>query len=62
MYYFKKLFLTKQNYNIIDKELLTIMAYFKKWHIYIKKAVEIIIYIDYKNLLIFIIIKILNKK
>ena len=62
MYYFRKLSPTEQNYNIADKELLAIIAYLKKWHIYIKRVVETIIYTDHKNLLIFIIIKTLNRK
>ena len=60
-YYSRKILLVKQNYNIINKELLAIMAALKKWYIYIKRAVETTVYINYKNLLLFIIIKELNR-
>ena len=51
----------KQNYNIINKELLIIIAALKEWYMYIKGAVKTIIYIDHRNLLSFIIIKELNR-
>ena len=60
-YYFKKISLAEQNYNISDKELLVIVAALKKWYIYIKGVVDIMIYIDYKNFLLFTTIKKFNK-
>ena len=38
------------------------MACFKKWHVYIKRAVKIIIYIDHKNLFTFTTTKTLNRR
>ena len=62
IYYSRKLFLIEQNYNIADKKLLIIVICFKEWHMCIKKAIKITIYTNYKNLLIFTIIKILNQR
>ena len=60
-YYSRKMLSAEQNYDIINKELLTIMAALEEWYIYVKGIVEIIVYIDHRNLLLFIIIKELNK-
>ena len=60
-YYSKKISLAEQNYNIGNKKLLIIIAALKEWYIYIKGAVETTVYINYKNLLSFIIIKELNR-
>ena len=54
--------LAKQNYNIINKELLVIMAALEEWHVYVKGVVEIMVYTDHKNLLLFIIIKEFNRR
>ena len=51
----------EQNYNIINKELLAIITTLKKWYIYIEGAIKITVYINYKNLLIFTIMKEFNK-
>jgi len=61
-YYFRKLLLAEQNYNIHDKKLLAIVAALKAWRIYIEEALELTILTNYKNLLHFIIIKELNKR
>ena len=37
------------------------MTALKKWYIYIKKIIETMVYINYKNLLIFTTIKEFNK-
>ena len=60
-YYSRKILLVEQNYDIINKELLIIVAALKKWYIYIEGVIKIIIYIDYRNLLLFIIIKEFNR-
>ena len=54
--------LTELNYNIYNKELLTIVVLFQIWKVYIEESTEIIIFIDHKNLTIFYIMKELNKR
>jgi hypothetical protein len=61
-YYFRKLLLAKQNYDIHDKKLLAIVAVLKSWRVYTKKALKLIILTDHKNLLHFITTKELNKR
>jgi len=61
-YYFRKLLLAKQNYDIHDKKLLAIVAALKAWRIYIEEALELTILTDHKNLLHFITTKKLNKR
>ena len=49
------------NYKIHDKELLAIVKAFKQWKIYLKESKDPVqIYTDYKNLIYFMTIKILN--
>ena len=61
IFYFRKFIIPKLNYDIHDKELLTIVNNFKVWRVYLEKLKQTIkIYIDYKNLKSFINIKILN--
>ena len=60
-YYSRKMSSAEQNYDIADKELLTIITALEEWYIYIKGAVKTIIYMDHRNLLSFIIIKELNR-
>ena len=62
VYYFRKMLSAEQNYNIINKKLLIIVATLKEWYIYIKGVVKTIVYINHKNLLSFIIIKELNRQ
>ena len=51
------------NYKIHDKELLAIVKVFKQWKSYLKESEDSIqVYIDHKNLIYFIIIKILNQQ
>ena len=50
------------NYNIYDKELFVIVVVFQTWKIYVKGSTNITVFIDYKNLIIFYIIKELNKR
>jgi hypothetical protein len=62
-FYFRKMLLTKLNYDIYDKELLTIVAAFQKWRVYLKKSKhQIKVLTDYKNLIYFITIKALNRR
>jgi len=49
------------NYNIYNKELLNIVAVFKKWRVFLQDIIKLfIIKTDYKNLIGFLIIKELN--
>jgi hypothetical protein len=51
------------NYIIHDKEFITIIEAFKEWkHYLIGTKHKIKVYTDYKNLIIFTIIKELNKR
>ena len=53
----------KLNYNIYNKELLGIVAVFKKQRAFLQKTIELfIVKTDYKNLTRFLTIKELNKK
>ena len=61
-FYLQKLSLTELNYEIYNKELLAIINVFRKWQVYLKRLKYIIqVYIDYKNLVYFIITKQLNR-
>jgi len=49
------------NYDIYNKELLRIVAVFKKWRVFLQGIIELfIIKTDHKNLIGFLIIKELN--
>ena len=61
-YFSRKLTPAEQNYEIHDKELLTIVTALKTWKIYAKGASEFIILTNHKNFLYFIITKKLNRK
>ena len=51
------------NYKIHDKKLLAIVKAFKQWKSYLKRLKDSVqVYTDYKNLMYFIIIKILNQQ
>ena len=53
----------EQNYDIYDKELLAIVDAFKHWQHYLQDARhEVLVIIDHKNLISFIMTKILNKQ
>ena len=61
VYYSKKLTPLELNYNIYNKELLTIVAVLKEWKVFLQGIVELfIIKTDYKNLIGFLITKKLN--
>ena len=57
IYLLNKLSVAKQNYNIENKKPLIIIVLLEIWRVYIKKVAELNIYINYKNLLHFIITK-----
>ncbi len=63
IFYSRKMISAELNYEIYNKELLIIVAAFNKWWVYLKEFKYFIeVYIDYKNLLYFIIIKVLNRR
>jgi hypothetical protein len=58
MFYSRKLIQAELNYDIYDKELLAIVVAFKVWRVYLEGVKHtIIMKIDHKNLIFFIIIK-----
>jgi hypothetical protein len=64
-FFSKNLAFAEYNYEIYDKELLTIMRYFKQWRLelmFTESNVSIKILTDYKNLEYFMFTKQLNKK
>ena len=61
-FYLKKMLLAEQNYDIKNKKLLAIIAFFEKQYIYVEEIIEIEIYIDYYNLEIFIKIKSFSRR
>jgi len=62
-FFSKKHSVTEYNYEIYDKELLTIIRYFKEWRPELK-GIELPIKIltDHRNLEYFITIKLLNRR
>ena len=62
IYFSRKLTSIEQNYDIHDKELLTIITALKQWKTYAKEAFFLTIYTNYKNLITFITIKQLNRR
>ena len=61
-YFSRKFSSIEQNYDIHDKKLLAIIVSLKIWRIYAKRALELTIYTNHKNLIQFIIIKQLNRR
>ncbi len=60
-YYSCKLTVAELNYEIHDKKLLTIVNFFKQWRVYLKESRhQIQVYTNHKNLLYFMIMKVLN--
>jgi hypothetical protein len=60
-YYSKKMTPLELNYNIYNKELLTIIIVLKEWRAFLQGTIELfIIKIDYKNLIGFLTTKELN--
>jgi len=62
VYYFRKLSLAEQNYDIYDKELLAIVVALEAWRVYIEGALGLTILTNHKNLLHFITTKELNRR
>jgi len=61
IYYSRKLILLELNYDIYNKELLSIVAVFKEWRVFLQGIIELfVVKIDYKNLIGFLTIKKLN--
>ncbi len=59
----RKLTDAELNYEIHDKKLLAIVNFFKQWRVYLKESRhQIQVYTDHKNLLYFMIMKILNRR
>ena len=62
-YYNKKIILLELNYNIYNKELLTIVTVLKEWRVFLQGTIELfIVKTDYKNLMGFLTIKELNQR
>ncbi len=62
-YYSRKLTVAELNYEIHDKKLLAIVNSFKQWRVYLKESRhQIQVYTDHKNLLYFMITKVLNQR
>jgi len=62
-YYSCKLTVAELNYEIHDKKLLAIVNSFKQWRVYLKESRhQIQVYTDHKNLLYFMITKVLNRR
>jgi RNase H-like domain found in reverse transcriptase len=62
-FYFRKMSPAELNYNIYDKELLTIVAAFQEWRVYLKESkYQVKVLTDYKNLTYFTTIKALNRR
>ncbi len=62
-YYNHKLTIAELNYEIHDKKLLVIVNSFKQWRVYLKEfRHQIQVYTDHKNLLYFMIMKVLNRR
>ena len=60
-FYLQKFTKLELNYKIYNKKLLTIVKAFRQWKAYLEKLRDLIqIFTDYKNLIYFTIIKILN--
>ncbi len=59
----RKLTDAELNYKIHDKELLAIVDSFKQWRVYLEESRhQIQVYTNHKNLLYFMIMKVLNRK
>ena len=60
-FYSQKMIAPKKNYNIHDKELLTIVEAFREWRVYLEGLAYIVeVYMDHKNLIYFTTTKQLN--
>ena len=63
VFYSHKFTDSELNYEIHDKELLAIVEAFKQWKTYLEESKNLMqIYTDYKNLIYFMTIKVLNRQ
>ena len=63
IYYSQKITPVELNYNIYNKELLSIVTALKKWRAFLYSIIELFrVIMDYKNLVRFLIIKKLNHR
>jgi hypothetical protein len=62
-FYSKKMSSAEMNYDIHDKELLTVITAFQKWKIYLKGIkYQVKVFTDYQNLIYFLTTKELNRR
>ncbi len=62
-FYSRKMISAELNYEIHNKKLLAIITAFSEWRVYLEEFKYFVkVYTDYKNLLYFITIKILNRR
>jgi hypothetical protein len=62
-FYSKKIFPAEMNYDIHNKELLTVITAFQEWRVYLEEAkYQIKVFTDYQNLTYFFITKKLNRR
>jgi hypothetical protein len=59
-YYLKKFTSAEENYDVYDKELLVVVVLLEHWRIYAESCSDLVILLDYKNLVNFTITKTLN--
>jgi hypothetical protein len=52
----------KENYDVHDKELLAIVVVLEHWRIYAESCLDLVIFLDYKNLVNFTTTKTLNRR
>jgi hypothetical protein len=63
MYYSRKIILLELNYDIYNKELLTIVTVLKEWRVFLQGTIKLfIVKTDYKNLMGFLTTKELNRR
>jgi hypothetical protein len=61
-YYSRKFSSAEENYDVHDKELLAIVIALEYWRIYAESCLDLVIFLDYKNLVNFITSKVLNRR
>jgi hypothetical protein len=59
-YYSKKFTSAEENYDVHDKELLAVVVSLEHWRIYAESCSDLVILLDYKNLVNFTTTKTLN--
>ena len=58
----RKMIPAELNYDIYNKELFMIVVVFQTWRVYIEKVLEIMIFMNHKNLINFCTTKELNRR